>query len=212
MMTHSSRISRTNEVTSGAHEGPVLMAGTHENENDTHTQVADESTEIDSGAASGAGGAVAITSSREGNAQFGVVVTGFKRSGTSLMMEILRRAGFAPWYDMRFERFLVDEYPAGKAAGGTNEYFFEDPHIVHAGCDDALLAHLRARQCSCKVFAYGINDALRQAVRAGHVRVVMMRRAHDSIRSSISSYKGSGAVAGHSCAVSPSVPGLECFQ
>ena len=130
-------------------------------------------------------------------AKFGVVVTGFKRSGTSLMMEILRRAGFAPWFDTRFERFLVDEYPAGKAAGGTNEYFFEDPQVVHTGCNDALIAHLCSRQCSCKVFAYGINEELRQAARTGQVRVVMMRRAHDSIRSSISTYKGDGAVEGH---------------
>ena len=119
-MTHLSRISKTNEVTSGAHECPAVLAGTHEDENNTLTGVANGRTEIDSGAASEAR-AWPIAGSREASAQFaqfGVVVTGFKRSGTSLMMELLRRAGFAPWYDMRFERFLVDEYPAGKAAGG----------------------------------------------------------------------------------------------
>ena len=117
-----------------------------------------------------------------------MLVTGFKRSGTSLMMELLRRAGFAPHFDADFEHYLVHTYAA------QNEYFYEDAAIVHGGAAlcDARLAQLAAGQQAAKVFAYGINDAVRRAAAAGTVRVVMMRRHESAIKSSIAAYKGGG--------------------
>ena len=124
--------------------------------------------------------------------RFGVLVTGFKRSGTSLMMEMLRRAGFAPHFDADFEHYLVHTYAA------QNEYFYEDAAIVHGGAAlcDARLAQLAAGRQAAKVFAYGVNDAVRRAAAAGTVRVVMMRRHESAIKSSIAAYKGGGGGAG----------------
>ena len=117
---------------------------------------------------------------------FGVLVTGFKRSGTSLMMELLRRAGFAPHFSADFEQYLVHTYAA------QNEYFYEDSAIVHGGTAlcDARLAELAKQHQAVKVFAYGVNDAVCRAAAAGTIRVVMMRRNKGAIKKSIAAYKG----------------------
>lgn len=61
-----------------------------------------------------------------------VVVTGYKRSGTSLMMRLLKEIGYEPVYNPSFDKELSRTVP-------KNEYFFEDEELVYHGFEEGEL-------------------------------------------------------------------------
>lgn len=117
------------------------------------------------------------------NAKFGVVVTGFKRSGTSLAMNLMRILGHEPFFDKDFETYLKKDYPA------ENPYFYEKKSCVHQGLDATSLSRVVELGSAVKVFCYGFNKGMIAAAQKGNLKVVLMRRNTNAIRSSISIYK-----------------------
>lgn len=106
------------------------------------------------------------------------VVSGFKRSGTSLMMMILYEIGIMPYYSWEKEFALKSEH------GTNNKFYFETKH-VHKGFEKSDLIKFRGQ--SIKIFSYGLDNIPFECDE--NIKMIYMSRDKKDIVNSIKSYK-----------------------
>lgn len=103
------------------------------------------------------------------------VVSGFKRSGTSMMMRVLEEMGIKPFYDKKREDFMVNEYIA------ENPYFYEVESKVFKGFREGDVPDGMA----IKVLIY--RGKIR--VPKDLCKIIIMNRKKESVLNSLKKYK-----------------------
>lgn len=104
------------------------------------------------------------------------VVTGFKRSGTSVMMEILRQHGIRPYYSVSFEQTMI------KNKQRKNHYYYEDPQKVYNGFTSEDVKLLEGR--AIKVLVQGMSN-----LPDCKKKTIFMKRDWKDIKRSLRCYK-----------------------
>jgi hypothetical protein len=103
------------------------------------------------------------------------VVSGFKRSGTSMMMRVLQEIGIEPFYDRKREDFMVNEYVA------ENPYFFEVESKVFKGFREGEIPDGMA----IKVLIYRGKIRVPKDI----CKIIIMKRKKESVMDSLKKYK-----------------------
>ena len=107
------------------------------------------------------------------------IVSGFKRSGTSLMMGMLIKMGITPYYSKSLERYMINQYPA------QNPYFHESRKYVHKGFG---LKDIRKLTGKCvKVFSYAAQNFPEEYL--SRYKMIIMDRPKEDIIRSLQTYK-----------------------
>jgi DNA/RNA endonuclease G (NUC1) len=103
------------------------------------------------------------------------VVSGFKRSGTSMMMRVLKEIGIEPFYDKKREDFMVKEYIA------DNPYFYEVESKVFKGFRKGDVPDGMA----IKVLIYRGKIRVPKEI----CKIIIMKRKKQSVLNSLKKYK-----------------------
>ncbi|MEM7128386.1 MAG: sulfotransferase domain-containing protein [Chloroflexota bacterium] len=110
-----------------------------------------------------------------------IVVSGFKRSGTSLMMHIVQQLGIPLFFDTDYEQFLKEHLP-----DTSNAYYYEHPAIV--GVFDVKPDDLRQLQgFAVKAFIFALMqwpDNLDIPI-----KIILMKRDLNDVIQSMQKYK-----------------------
>lgn len=110
-----------------------------------------------------------------------IIVSGFKRSGTSLMMHILKHLDVPLYYDHEYESFLQQNLP-----DTANKYYYEHPEIVEVfQFESEQLRFLQGFAVKSFVFAL-MNWPETSNI---PVKLVLMTRDLDAIAKSMQKYK-----------------------
>mmetsp|Transcript_3411 Transcript_3411/g.5093 ORF Transcript_3411/g.5093 Transcript_3411/m.5093 type:complete len:236 (-) Transcript_3411:371-1078(-) len=119
-----------------------------------------------------------------------IVVTGYKRSGTSLMMSLLKNLGVELNYCHKFEKVLQD-YTAKSKFGGKNNFYFEDPEICNFKAKEGKEIWYKG---GVKMFAHVATDNISHVPDdlQQNVKIIWMHREAAKIETSIRRYKKPG--------------------
>jgi glycosyltransferase involved in cell wall biosynthesis len=107
------------------------------------------------------------------------IVSGYKRSGTSLMMKLVQELGVPPHYDDKFEDYLKNDY------GAENPYFYEDKDLVHKGFGAEFAPKLVGKVV--KIFTYGLENIPPKEI--PRCKIIVMCRNKKCVEASIGVYK-----------------------
>jgi len=114
-----------------------------------------------------------------------VVVTGYKRSGTSLMMALVENLGVDLNYCPQFEADLREFH------GGKNDFYYEDAKLTAKKVPTGGSVWFNG---AIKMFSHVVTHNVRHAPpeRSNNVKVIWMSRCPSKIERSIRRYKKPG--------------------
>ncbi|MEA1898680.1 MAG: hypothetical protein U9N53_13550, partial [Bacteroidota bacterium] len=107
------------------------------------------------------------------------IVSGFKRSGTSLMMSMLIKMGINPYYSRGRERTMINRFPA------ENPFFYESGKYVHKGFGVKDIPKLKGK--CVKIFSYATQNLPEEYL--DMYKMIIMDRPKEDVIRSIRKYK-----------------------
>ena len=118
-----------------------------------------------------------------------VIVTGYKRSGTSLMMAMVEKLGTKLHYCPKFEEHLRETH------GGKNDFYFE---IFELSATKLSPGSTVWYDGAVKIFSHVLTHNVKSCVPAhllnsSNVKIIWMRRDKSKIERSIGKYKAPNA-------------------
>jgi len=117
-----------------------------------------------------------------------IVVTGYKRSGTSLMMALVSKLGVELQYCRKFEAALRAEH------GGKNDFYYEDSRLTAKPANQGETVWFEGVvKMFSTVVTHNVQQVPSELFNSDHVKVIWMRRDPAKIERSIRRYKKPGA-------------------